>query len=145
MKRSNISDRILKMNDLARMTCNLINNQSKATEKFPLFSDVEVGLSATFISERQIEARLDDDVDTDDDIMASANHTCKRDVEFARWKLHKQGWKNVVNNCDIRHRITHPQFYDRTGKFAAYGQNSHEDHIYPSMNKIIVPKVSGSV
>ena len=58
------------MNDLARMTCNLINNQSKATEKFPLFSDVEVGLSATFISERQIEARLDDDVDTDDDIMA---------------------------------------------------------------------------
>ena len=65
------------------MTCKLTNNSTHHDEEFPLFSDYEIGLGHTWITDRQIEARIDDDVDTDDDVMDSANRACARDFNYA--------------------------------------------------------------
>ena len=64
---------------------------------------------------------MDDDVDTDDDVMESARHACARDFKDARHRVRRLGWNNITNNSDIRHRVSNPEYYDRTGKFVAYG------------------------
>ena len=53
--------------------------------------------------------------------MKSALYACERDFNYADYKLRRLGLKNVTCNCDIVHRVAYPEYYDRTGKFMAYG------------------------
>ena len=80
-------------------------------------------------------------MDTDDDVMGSANRACARDFKYADYKLKRLGWDKVTNNHDIRHRIAYPEYYDRTAKFMAHGL-SFETAIHPSMDNLNMPKVA---
>ena len=46
----------------------LTNPRTNKIDEFPLYADKDVGLAEQWIADLQIEARMDDDVDTDDDI-----------------------------------------------------------------------------
>ena len=50
----------------------LKNPHTKKVEEFPLFTDKEVGLAEGWVTDLAIEARMDDDVDTDEDIYEGA-------------------------------------------------------------------------
>ena len=114
------------------MNTELLHYNTRAPEEFPLFYDEEVGLSACWISACQIEARIDDDVDTDEEIMESALKTCDKDFQYANFKLNLLGWNNVTNNCDISHRVSNPEYYNRAGKFEAFNLRENSA-IHPSI------------
>ncbi len=63
---------------------------------------------------------MDDDVQSDEEILRNALNTCKRDFNDACWKLKLHGWNKIVNNCEIERRVKNPDFFDRNGKFNAY-------------------------
>ena len=47
--------------------------------RFPLFNDADIGLDNELIKECQIEARIDDDCDTDEEIMRQADDNVQQD------------------------------------------------------------------
>ena len=53
-------------------THKLKNMRTKKMEEFPLFTDVAVGLGEGWVTDLAIESRMDDDVDTDEDIYEGA-------------------------------------------------------------------------
>lgn len=77
---------------------------------------------------------MDDDVQSDEDILANALRTCQRDVYEATQKKRLHGWHKIVNNCEIERRVRNPDLFDRNGKFNAY-PDQHE-HVHPSLNVV---------
>lgn len=55
--------------------------------QFPMFNDIDVGLGEKWIDDLQIEARMDDDVESDEEIMLNAYRCCKRDINETREKV----------------------------------------------------------
>jgi hypothetical protein len=49
-----------------------------------MFNDIDVGLGEKWIDDLQIEARMDDDVESDEEIMFNAYRACKRDIYETR-------------------------------------------------------------
>merc|ERR1712151_248519 len=88
-------------------------------EEFPLYNDDQVGLSDTWISDLQIEARMDDDVDTDEEIHRNAANAIRNDCKEALsdLKRYKYKWELFVHNCEIGQRVANPNYYDRNGKY----------------------------
>lgn len=61
----------------------MLKDSKGITHSFRLFRDCEIGLQDNFAQNGQsnlIQAQMDDDVDTDDDVMSNAKSTCKKDV-----------------------------------------------------------------
>ena len=56
---------------------------------FPMFSDKDIGLEEPWIQNLHIEARMDDDVESDEEIMHNALACCKRDIKEAVEKIEK--------------------------------------------------------
>lgn len=56
---------------------------------FPLFHDHEIGLGTPLLEQNCIEASMDDDVASDDNIISSAFRSCRSDVK---------GISNIINN-----------------------------------------------
>ena len=52
-------------------------------EEFRLYDDKDVGLDEQWISDLQIEARMDDDVDTDEEIYNNAQNAIRNDFKEA--------------------------------------------------------------
>lgn len=77
-------------------------------------------MNVKFVQEHQIEAFMDDDVQSDEDILANALRTCRRDFGDAVQKLKVHGWQKVVNNVEVERRVRNPDLFDRNGKFNAY-------------------------
>ena len=50
------------------------------TKFFPLFDDADVGLDIDLVNELTIEAMIDNDVDSDEDIMHNAKVCCQEDI-----------------------------------------------------------------
>ena len=48
--------------------------------KFPLFKDEEIGLSCALIKSSVIEQSMDDDVESDKEILKSAYNSCLKDM-----------------------------------------------------------------
>merc|ERR1712228_926827 len=88
-------------------------------EEFPLYYDSDVGLADKWISDLQIEARMDDDVDTDDEIYRNAQNAIRNDCKETQSDLrkYKYNWSMFVNNCEIQSRVQRPGCYDRNGKY----------------------------
>lgn len=63
---------------------------------------------------------MDDDIQSDEEILKNAIFTSNRDLNDAYWKLRVHGIKKIVNNSEIERRIRNPDLFDRTGKFNAY-------------------------
>ena len=59
---------------------------------------------------------MDDDVDTDDDIISSAKSTCRRDLTDAILRIDKEGIERIVHNIGIENRCKQPKLYDRNGQ-----------------------------
>jgi hypothetical protein len=97
---------------------------------FKLFSDKDVGLE-DWMTEFQIEARGDDDVETDEEIMDNAIKAVSRDFLDARHKVDTMPLNQFVNNTEMPRRVAHPEDYDRCGKFRARYQQVPKLH--PSM------------
>ena len=56
---------------------------------FNLFQDKDIGFGETWILDTQIEARHDDDVDTDEDVHERAQMKVKSDLKITERKLRK--------------------------------------------------------
>ena len=67
--------------------------------------DCEVGLDKKLISRHFVEASLDDDVASDDQVMANAFKTCAKDVAEACEMLEFEPKEDVILNVDIEERI----------------------------------------
>jgi len=61
-------------------------------KRFPLYDDKDIGLGVKWMQECQIEARMDDDVDTDDDVMNNALNACANDTFQTKQKLKMWAW-----------------------------------------------------
>ena len=59
---------------------------------------------------------MDDDVDTDEEILSNAKATCKRDLISALLWCEQKGIEQVVHNFSIAYRIREPHNYDRNGR-----------------------------
>lgn len=75
---------------------------------------------------------MDDDVASDEEILANALRTCRRDVFDAAQKKQVLGWNKIVNNVEIERRARNPDLFDRNGKFNAYPDQ--HNHYHPSLN-----------
>ena len=58
---------------------------------------MQIGLHSVIGQTPLIQAQMDDDVDTDEDIMANALHTCLNDVHEAVAMYKRFGQKRVLN------------------------------------------------
>ena len=72
-----------------------------------------MGLSEVWMLNHQIEARQDDDVDTDDDVQSRAQTLIRNDLRRSERDIKKKGWSKLVNNCNIEDRVEFPDKYDR--------------------------------
>ena len=74
-----------------------------------------------------VKVRQDDDVSTDEEIMDSALKACSRDYNDTRQMIANIPPKQLINNFDFSKRVSHPDLFDRNGKFcvkkAAEGNN----------------------
>ena len=95
---------------------------------FPMFHDYQIGLSEgpkckgedKFIQNLFIEQTMDDDVETDDEILKNAKGTCTNDLDHALDNLlknDKSRLKFVINNVEIKSRCHRDHFYGRDGKY----------------------------
>ena len=75
--------------------------------------DYEVGLDTKLISKHFVEASIDDDVASDDQVITNALNTCSKDIDEACAILNFGLKENMVLNLDIEERIKKPQLYDR--------------------------------
>ena len=60
--------RNIRQREIVVNTYKLRNEQTNKIEEFPLYTDKEVGLGVSWVTDQQIETRTDDDVDTDEEI-----------------------------------------------------------------------------
>ena len=112
-------------------TFKLMDSQTGERRDFKLFMDSEIGLDSEMLTQLQIETRMDDDVETDDEIYDNARKACSRDFLDARNKVETSAIEQIVNNCEIERRVKNPDDYDRNGKFKL--QAAHRNNIHPSM------------
>ena len=77
-----------------------------------------VGLAVDWVGDLQIEARMDDDVDTDEEIYSNAQDAIRGDYKEAlnENRKNKFNWERIVENCEISRRVARPDLYDRNGK-----------------------------
>ena len=94
----------------------LTDTRSNLTHEMPVYSDKDVGLAEPWMIGLQIEARQDDDVDTDDDVYNNAQTAIMSDLKASKLEIKKKGWKNLINNCNIEDRVENPEKYDRDAK-----------------------------
>ena len=64
-----------------------------------------------------VKVRQDDDVSTDEEIMDSALKACSRDYNETRQMIANIPPKQLINNFDFSKRVSHPDLFDRNGKF----------------------------
>ena len=97
----------------------LTNVRTGKKDEFPLHDDKEVGLGEQWILDHTVEARMDDDVDTDEEIYTNAQNSIRLDCKEAAHdiKKHKGNWEWFVNNCRIGERVARPDFHDRNGRY----------------------------
>ena len=98
-------------------THKLMNAHTNKVEEFPLFTDKEIGLGEGWVTDLAIEAREDDDVQTDDEVYDNCMNSIKRELKRAETRVKKTGFNKLVNNINIKKRVAHPENYDREGKF----------------------------
>jgi hypothetical protein len=100
-------------------THKLQNPRTGEMEECPLYADKDVGLAEKWVSDLQIEARRDDDVDTDDEVYDHARDAVRNDFKAACHENRKANydWSKFVNNCGIEQRVAMPDYYDRDGKY----------------------------
>ena len=81
----------------------LRNLRTGKLDEFPLYNDDQVGVVESWVADLQIEARMDDDVDTDDEIYNNAQRAIRNDCKEALHDLkkYKYNWNMFVNNCEI--------------------------------------------
>jgi hypothetical protein len=68
-------------------------------------------MNTTLVKTNVIECTMDDDVGSDDNIIANALSACKSDVNDAIRSITRMGKKNlnlIVRNYRIRDRTKHP-------------------------------------
>ena len=70
--------------------------------------------------ESLIDVKLDDDVDTDEEINDQARKRCSLDWNHATHISETVPQKQFINNIELGHRVQHPEMYDRNGKFCAF-------------------------
>ena len=87
---------------------------------------------------------MDDDVDTDDEIMKNALTACRNDFQDTKYKLAQFGWRAIVNNMEINRRAKNPEDYDRNGKFIGY-ERKEPPVFHPSMAEARNPATASSV
>ena len=76
---------------------------------------------------------MDDDVETDEEVMENALKTCLNDCWETMHKLALNSWRKIVNNCEIMRRCQHPEDFNRNGKFVG----SQEDQgLHPSIRDL---------
>ena len=65
-----------------------------------------------------IEARIDDDVETDSEVFNNAIRQVYTDFETAKYEVSmaKRDLCNVISNLTIKDRVENPEKYDRDGK-----------------------------
>jgi hypothetical protein len=100
-------------------------------------------MNVRFVQDHVIEAFMDDDVQSDEEILANALRTCQRDVYEASQKRRLHGLQKIVNNCEIERRVRNPDLFDRNGKFNAYPDQ--RELVHPSLNVVPVFGYSQSV
>ena len=95
----------------------LTNLRTGEIEEFPVYKDDFIGLGESWVSDCQIEARMDDDVDTDEEIFNNASDACYGDYKEALNELKrcKFNWESIVANCYISRRVERPDLFDRNG------------------------------
>ena len=90
---------------------------------FPLYEDSNVGLSFDQMkqdsrnssgSDHLIETTMDDDADTDMEVMDSAIEQVYADYKAAEYWAANTDYK--LGNITVLERIRHPELYDRDGK-----------------------------
>ena len=74
-------------------------------------NDAEIGLHATHVQRKTIETMIDDDKQSDDEILKHAKQVCKQDVHAAIES------KSFIKNRRLTERTTFPDKFDRTGRF----------------------------
>ena len=76
-----------------------------------------MGLSQEWVQNKLVKVRQDDDVSTDEEIMDSALKACSRDYNDTRQMIASIPPKQLINNFDFSKRVSHPDLFDRNGKF----------------------------
>ena len=76
-----------------------------------------MGLSQEWVQNKLVKVRQDDDVSTDEEIMDSALKACSRDYNDTRQMIANIPPKQLINNFDFSKRVSHPDLFDRNGKF----------------------------
>ena len=93
--------------------------------RFLLFNDSEVGLHSGQVQRKTIEALIDDDKQSDEDILLHAQHVCQQDVRVAF------ECKAPLKNSRIYERSKFPDQFDRMGKFC-------DKRALDSLQKVVV-------
>ncbi len=84
---------------------------------------------------------MDDDADTDDEIIINAQKSVAKDLKDAMSELQKKSWKLVVNNIHIAERVKYPGQFNRIGKLNHERLNSA---LHPSLDQTQTTMPSGS-
>jgi len=79
---------------------------------------------------------MDDDVNTDTEVMNGAKRTCKRDCVDVLSICEEKKAKDLANNSSIAQRVKYSDQFNRIGKFKGAQVDTM---IHPSLDKVAVP------
>ena len=70
-----------------------------------------------YIEDYFVAARADDDVDTDDDIIAGADRQVREDINQTEYLSQTRPIKMITRNHEVAFRCSRPEWFDRNGHF----------------------------